>query len=96
MAGLFDHGVTGIIVRQGKYNPGLIDDIYQVFGFLQRVGHGFVADDIDSGIGKGLGNRKMHEIRRDNRDEINAIALGQFGFLRCHLLPGLIGPILAD
>ena len=60
MAGLLYHGVTGVVMGQGKYNARLFDHVNQLFGFCQGIGHGFVADDMDARISKNLGNREMH------------------------------------
>ena len=56
-------------------------------GLLARVHQRLVAHDMKSGFDEGQRHRKMHMIRRDDRDEIDALVDGAFQLISKQGLP---------
>ena len=83
-----DERVARVVVRHGEDEAGLLDQLHQLLGLGEAVGHRLVADDVKTGIEKSLGDREVGDVGRDDADEIDALVGRKLRFRRRHLLVG--------
>ena len=86
LAGKLDHRVTGVVVSESKNLLGLVDDLAQLASLLEIECDGLVADHVETGFQKGLGNFEMKKVLHNDGNEINSFVFGKGFLLFSHLL----------
>jgi hypothetical protein len=62
----------------------------QLEGVIKIQGHRLIANNVEPRFEEGLGRRKVREVRRYDRNEINALTDRQFGFRFGHRLIAVV------
>ena len=80
VAGQLHHRIAGVVVGQGEHAPALPDDLAELPRLVHREGHRLVADDVEPGFEKRLGDREVEVVRSDDGHEVDA-GVGRQGAL---------------
>ena len=81
---------------QGKDLLRLLDDFTEFTSLLQVVGHGLVANYVETGFEKSLGYFEMQIVLHHDGDEVDALSFGQGGFLLGHFLVTPVAPLRVE
>jgi hypothetical protein len=75
-AHLLHHRVAGVVVGDAEHDAALARDAHQLVGLRAGVHQRLVGDDVDAGLGEGLGDRVVDVVRGDDDDQVDALARG--------------------
>ena len=78
--------IPRVVVSEGKHEPGRLHELDELSRLLDAVGHRLVTGNVESGLQKRLCHREMHAVRRNDGDEVDALALRKACLGTCHLL----------
>ena len=76
------HRITGIVVGQDEVYTRLLDKLDQLFRVLKRRCQRLVTNDVNAAFQEFTRNRKVHVVRRDDRDRLDAVL--ETSFPLCH------------
>ena len=91
-SGLPHHRVAGVVVRDGEHHARLVDRVGQLLGLGQVEGHRLVANDVEAGFDRRLGDFKMGVVRRGDREKVDPLVGRQLGFAFDQFLVGAVRP----
>jgi len=82
------------VLRQAEDDAGLPDCVGKRQRVLQAMRERLVADHMDLLLGEGARRRRMHMVRRDDRDDVDAV--GSLRLRLRHLGKARIGAVRRD
>ena len=68
-----DKRITGIIIGDGKYQSARARLVAQAARLLKGCRQRFVADDVNTRIQEGVGDRGVHMVRGDDRNRFDTV-----------------------
>ncbi len=66
--------ITGVVVRDGEDDTGLVDDVGKLLGLGKVECERLVADDVEAGFRGGFGDFEVSVVRRCDRDKVDSLA----------------------
>ncbi len=88
--------ITRVIVGYCKHDAAALDQFNKLLRLQLRYCHGLVAHDVEAGLDKCFGDRKMRVIRRGNRHEVDAFVWWELTLLRDHVVKRSVGAVRGD
>ena len=92
-AGLFDHHVARVVVREHEDLLRFLHDGSELLGFGEIEGGGLIENDIEAGFEKQFRGWKVLVVRRDDDDEVEPLVGRHLRLSFGHLGIGTVGAI---
>ena len=96
LAGLAHQRVAGVVVGDGEDDLVLFDEGREFLSLGEIEGQRLVADDIEAGLDRRLGDLEVGVVRSGDRNEIDAFGFVEGELAGDHLLVGTVGSLLSD